>query len=637
MRLKEISVLFEFKWQKYVISFSFQDLKLGVIRLRNAYIYGLQGLKQIDGFNRYYLIRKRLSAMKRKLQFLFLFLGHMVFGQECPNLISPFDGQTNVPVDTAISWENVVGVTGYLISLGTTPGGSEIVNEQAVGSDTTFLPPLGLPESTEIFVTITLFLFDQPDIVCPSLSFTTRNETTAPDCSVMLTPMDGQTGVNVGTFIQWSYAPRATGYLLTLGTAPGSGDIVDQLDVGNTLTYDPPTDFPPGTEIFVLIEPYNENGRAPSCPEASFTTGELGQAPGCTFLITPENGAINVPLTPLLEWQAVPGATGYIVNIGSSPFVNDVLDGAIFTDTSTFVINFEPNKTYFVRIIPFNDAGEAQGCGQEFFSTILGCGPFFDEETGELVDLKPEIDFPDRVGICSGQIPAEITTNDAADGYRWYRIREDGTEIIISSDPSVSIFETGLYRYEAYNILVQEDFEIECVAEQVFEVEQSSAANIERINITPGEDDFEVVVLVTGEGVYEYSLNESGPFQESNQFPGLTEGSYTMYVRDTKGCGVVSRPFNLAFPPGGFPPYFSPNGDGINDFWQYIAPRQGEALPITLISIFDRFGKLLGQIRPGEAGWDGLYNGNPLPSDGYWYKAETIDNRVFTGYFSLVR
>ncbi|PQB05398.1 T9SS type B sorting domain-containing protein [Aureitalea marina] len=575
--------------------------------------------------------------MKRKLPFLFLILGYWVFGQECPDLTSPLNGQNNVPVDTAISWEEVVGVTGYIISLGTTPGGGEIVNEQAVGIDTTFLPPLGLPESTQIFVTITLFLFDQPDIVCPSQSFTTAQVTTLPDCSVMTTPLDGQTNVNVGTFIQWSYAPRATGYLITIGTAPGSGDIVDQLDVGNTLTYNPPADFPPSAEIFVLIEPYNEIGRAQNCQEFSFLTGELGQPPGCTRLITPPDGAINVPLTPFLEWEAVPGATGYIVNIGSSPFENDVLDGGIFTETSTFVINFEPNRTYFVEIIPFNDAGEAQGCIQESFSTILGCGPFFDQETGELVDLKPEIDFPDSVGICSGQIPAQITTQDTADGFRWYKIQEDGTEIIISSEPTVNISSTGLYRYEAYNTLIQEDFEIECVAEQVFEVEQSSIATIQRVKITPGEDDFDVSVLVTGEGVYEYSLDENGPYQPRNEFLNLPEGAYVVYVRDINGCGIASRPFNLAFPPGGFPPYFSPNGDGINDFWQYIAPRQGEALPLTVISIFDRFGKLLGQVRPGEQGWDGLYNGNPLPSDGYWYKAETSDNRVFTGYFSLVR
>ena len=77
--------------------------------------------------------------MSRWLLHIFLLAGVLTgHGQDCPNLIEPLAGATNVPVDTSISWEPVVGVTGYIISLGTTPGGTEIVNEQAVGNDTSF-------------------------------------------------------------------------------------------------------------------------------------------------------------------------------------------------------------------------------------------------------------------------------------------------------------------------------------------------------------------------------------------------------------------------------------------------------------------------------------------------------------------
>ena len=182
--------------------------------------------------------------------FWLLSLG-LATAQDCPNLISPAAGATNVPVDTAITWEEVVGVTGYVISLGTSPGAGDIVNNQPVGTVTTFNPPLGLPESTTIYVTITLFFFDQPDIVCDPIPFTTRNEVNRPECTQLTAPLDGDTGVNVGTNLSWSYAARATGYRLTIGTAPGLGDIELNLDVGNVLSYNPPADFPPATEIFV--------------------------------------------------------------------------------------------------------------------------------------------------------------------------------------------------------------------------------------------------------------------------------------------------------------------------------------------------------------------------------------------------
>ena len=71
---------------------------------------------------------------------LWIGLSGSVQAQGCPNLISPVDGQTNVPVEASISWDPVVGVTGYIISLGTSPGGNDLVNEQQVGNDTFFAP-----------------------------------------------------------------------------------------------------------------------------------------------------------------------------------------------------------------------------------------------------------------------------------------------------------------------------------------------------------------------------------------------------------------------------------------------------------------------------------------------------------------
>ena len=168
--------------------------------------------------------------------------------------------------------------------------------------------------------------FDQDDIVCPSQSFTTEDVTTVPVCTQLTAPLDGTENVNVGTNISWSYALRAIGYRLTLGTSPGSGDIINNLDVGNTLSYNPVSDFPPATTIYVRVIPYNENGNATGCLEESFTTGALGKPPGCTHLITPMDGEINVELSPLIEWKAIENAIGYKLFIGRSPFVNDIIN-----------------------------------------------------------------------------------------------------------------------------------------------------------------------------------------------------------------------------------------------------------------------------------------------------------------------
>jgi gliding motility-associated-like protein len=88
-----------------------------------------------------------------------------------------------------------------------------------------------------------------------------------------------------------------------------------------------------------------------------------------------------------------------------------------------------------------------------------------------------------------------------------------------------------------------------------------------------------------------------------------------------------------------FPGFFTPNGDGINDYWNIRELRnQSEAT----IYIFDRYGKLLEQIYPVQIGWDGTYNGRPMPSQDYWFIVEFTDeitgNKLsYNNHFTLKR
>ncbi|WP_324311192.1 T9SS type B sorting domain-containing protein [Xanthomarina sp.] len=43
------------------------------------------------------------------------------------------------------------------------------------------------------------------------------------------------------------------------------------------------------------------------------------------------------------------------------------------------------------------------------------------------------------------------------------------------------------------------------------------------------------------------------------------------------------------------------------------------------------------QINPLGTGWDGTFNGNPLPADDYWFSATLQDGREFQSHFSLKR
>ena len=80
-----------------------------------------------------------------------------------------------------------------------------------------------------------------------------------------------------------------------------------------------------------------------------------------------------------------------------------------------------------------------------------------------------------------------------------------------------------------------------------------------------------------------------------------------------------------------FPSFFTPNQDGINDFWKVKSD-----IPIQSIQIFNRYGILIASISK-DTGWDGLSNGQKMPSNTYWYKVIFEDSTSKVGSFSLLR
>lgn len=79
-----------------------------------------------------------------------------------------------------------------------------------------------------------------------------------------------------------------------------------------------------------------------------------------------------------------------------------------------------------------------------------------------------------------------------------------------------------------------------------------------------------------------------------------------------------------------FPNFFTPNNDGINDYWPKITNAK-------FIYIYDRFGKLIKTLSQNSIGWDGTYNGKLLPSNDYWFVAITSNDKTVKGHFSLIR
>ncbi|MEO0527559.1 MAG: T9SS type B sorting domain-containing protein, partial [Bacteroidota bacterium] len=112
--------------------------------------------------------------------------------------------------------------------------------------------------------------------------------------------------------------------------------------------------------------------------------------------------------------------------------------------------------------------------------------------------------------------------------------------------------------------------------------------------------------------------------------------TYTVTVTDENGCEVSSSIF-IEFIDIEIPEFFTPDGDGLNDFW---VPRNQEAFPEILTIIFDRYGREIYRMGLNDVGWNGIYQKSQLPTGDYWYIIKLNgenDNREFVGHFTLYR
>jgi len=101
----------------------------------------------------------------------------------------------------------------------------------------------------------------------------------------------------------------ASGYLLYAGTSPGSNDLLDSIDVGDTTSYNG-ISWPAESTIYVTIIPYNHSGEASECTEESFATAQavsvLDQVedPVFDFFPNPSNCDVKILFTSRPEFSS---------------------------------------------------------------------------------------------------------------------------------------------------------------------------------------------------------------------------------------------------------------------------------------------------------------------------------------------
>lgn len=261
------------------------------------------------------------------------------------------------------------------------------------------------------------------------------------------------------------------------------------------------------------------------------------------------------------------------------------------------------------------------------------------ENVGEIelqVNEPPNISLEATYILCVDSPDLTLVAPSGFDSYSWYKL-ENTTQELVSSTNQVEIMESGDYVLKIGNQFTNNGNSISCDQEIEFKVVPSNTATIQDVIINDNGDNNTIEIIADGEGDYEYSINGE-QYQDSTYFENVISGVVTVFVRDKNGCGIVEQIIEIdpEITTDDFPKFFTPNGDGANDFWQYIPNSNGD-INVISIDIYSRMGQLLIQLNPESKGWDGRFNGQMLPETDYWFKANTVNQQTIQGHFSLIR
>jgi len=396
---------------------------------------------------------------------------------------------------------------------------------------------------------------------------------------------------------------------------------------GNTnwqvVFYSTPADLAAGTPIpnpqaFPTTTPYNQTViveviNETNCKSYSTLDIIIGSKPAPVLLTQEQlcdNSTHRFDLTQyetaILNGETGTSVTGYY----TAPQNAEIAAGAI-SGTDSYEIT-SSLAVFYLRI------ENASGCYtiSELRLTILGL---------------PTVSIPAQLALCRDEF-GDVTPEVLATGlsttdytFKWYY----NAALLPDTGNSLSVSQAGTYKVEVTS-------QLGC----------SGTSVASEVIISNGPDSFTASVLTgyfagsaaiegiaVGTGDFVYWLDD-GAEQESGLFKDVIGGTHIIHVRDANGCG---KTLSVVLHVIDYPKFFTPNGDTFNDFWNIPGIKDQQQ---AIIYIFDRYGKLLTSLRPYGPGWDGTFNGYPLPSTDYWFKVLYTEDGIaqeFRSHFALKR
>lgn len=304
----------------------------------------------------------------------------------CPMVGYPGNNSTFIPVSPDITWNAPQGATGYKISIGTTPGGTDIVNQQSVTTNN-FTPTSPLAIDTDYYLKVTAVGAGGESVGCSVIKFRTAPAAPANDDCTDAVTLTVNPDMNCGSV--------ASGY--TLG-ASDSGLLTD-----------------------------------PCYGDADDDVWFKFTATGTSHVVTLSNVvSIGSDFNDEAYYQVFSGDCANLVSTVCGYGGMEILTG------------LTAGNTYYIRVYSYGGAGEAQS-----FNLCVGTippPPANDECSGALTAAAFPYTYTqsDAAGATNNGAYLEMCTNGMNDG-TWFTFTGDGSTFDITvTTPTDSYFDSQI-------------------------------------------------------------------------------------------------------------------------------------------------------------------------------------------------
>jgi len=398
----------------------------------------------------------------------------------CTSLTDPIDGATGVDVTTDLVWAVATGATGYKLIVGTSSGGTDILDSLDVGNVTTYDPGDFSCGST-IYVKIIPYNIEGDATGCTEESFDTEI-------------VNAFAGTDKTITYGNSTTLSASGGL-TYAWSPSSG--LSNPNISN------PVANPTATTTYTVT--VSNDGR---CPDTDNML--LKVLPPSTNLTNPLHQSTNVNITTDLSWSAASIATGYRLTVGTSSGGTDIMNDVDVGNVTTYDPgDFPCGSTIYVKIIPYNVDGDATGCTEEWFDT-------------ESITANAGSD----VSICNGY--SEVLQASGGTTYSW-------SPTTGLSDPNIANPTANPSSTTSYIVTVSNDGRCPDTDDILVNVNPNPTANASATDETAENANDGTATANPSDGTTPYTYEWSNT-QITQMINNLAPGYYTVTVTDANNC-----------------------------------------------------------------------------------------------------